>query len=41
MSLRILSIAAPPSGLFLSTVPLAWALRAAGHEVLVVNTGPA
>lgn len=41
MSLRILSIAAPPSGLFLSTVPLVWALRAAGHEVLAVNTGPA
>ncbi|MBT2414374.1 DUF1205 domain-containing protein [Streptomyces sp. ISL-12] len=37
--MRVLSTAAPGAGLFLPTVPLAWALRAAGHEVLVMNTG--
>lgn len=30
-------IGVPGSGLFLSTIPLAWALRTAGHEVLVAN----
>ncbi|WP_344336467.1 nucleotide disphospho-sugar-binding domain-containing protein, partial [Kitasatospora putterlickiae] len=39
--MRVLSVAAPGSGLFLPTVPLAWALRAAGHEVLVANNGKA
>lgn len=39
--MRVLFSAVPGYGLFLSTVPLAWALRAAGHEVLVANTGPA
>ena len=39
--MRVLSTAAPGSGLFLSTIPLAWALRAAGHDVLVANTGAA
>ena len=37
--MRVLATAAPGSGLFLPTVPLAWSLRAAGHEVLMVNTG--
>ena len=39
--MRVLSMAAPGSGLFLPTVPLAWALRTAGHEVLVANNGTA
>ncbi|MEU9040607.1 MULTISPECIES: nucleotide disphospho-sugar-binding domain-containing protein [unclassified Kitasatospora] len=39
--MRVLSMAAPGSGLFLPTVPLAWALRTAGHEVLVANNGQA
>ncbi|MGX1371758.1 UDP:flavonoid glycosyltransferase YjiC (YdhE family) [Streptomyces canus] len=39
--MRVLSMAAPGSGLFLPTVPLAWALRAAGHEVLVANNAQA
>ncbi|MER7580205.1 nucleotide disphospho-sugar-binding domain-containing protein [Kitasatospora sp. NPDC097691] len=39
--MRVLSTAAPGSGLFLPTVPLAWALRSAGHEVLVANNGRA
>lgn len=39
--MRVLSVAAPGSGLFLPTVPLAWALRAAGHEVLVANNAQA
>jgi UDP:flavonoid glycosyltransferase YjiC (YdhE family) len=37
--MRVLCTAVPGSGLFLPTVPLAWALRAAGHEVLVLNNG--
>ncbi|MEV8635088.1 nucleotide disphospho-sugar-binding domain-containing protein [Streptosporangium sp. NPDC051023] len=39
--MKVLSVAAPGSGLFLPTVPLAWALRAAGHDVVVANTGAA
>jgi UDP:flavonoid glycosyltransferase YjiC (YdhE family) len=39
MTVRVLCTAVPGSGLFLSTVPLAWALRAAGHEVLLLNNG--
>jgi UDP:flavonoid glycosyltransferase YjiC (YdhE family) len=38
--MRVLCTAVPGSGLFLPTVPLAWALRAAGHEVLLLNNGP-
>lgn len=38
--MRFLFTALPGSGLFLPTVPLAWALRAAGHEVLLLNNGP-
>ena len=37
--MRVLCTAVPGSGLFLPTVPLAWALRAAGHEVLLLNNG--
>ncbi|MEV6301948.1 nucleotide disphospho-sugar-binding domain-containing protein [Actinoplanes sp. NPDC051861] len=39
--MRVLSMAAPASGMYLPAVPLAWALRAAGHEVLMANNGPA
>ncbi len=39
--MRVLTAAAPGSGLFLPTIPLAWALRSAGHEVMVANTGAA
>src|SRR4051812_7123206 len=39
--MRVLCVAAPGSGLFLPTVPLAWALRAAGHDVFIVNNGAA
>lgn len=39
--MRVLFTATPAPGHFLSTVPLAWALRAAGHEVLAANTGAA
>ncbi len=38
--MRVICTAVPGSGLFLPTVPLAWALRAAGHEVLLLNNGP-
>ena len=37
--MRVLCTAVPGSGLFLPTVPLAWALLAAGHEVLLLNNG--
>lgn len=37
--MRVVCTAVPGSGLFLPTVPLAWALRAAGHEVLLLNNG--
>ncbi|MFI9382240.1 nucleotide disphospho-sugar-binding domain-containing protein [Kutzneria sp. NPDC052558] len=37
--MRVLCTAVPGAGLFLPTVPLAWALRAAGHEVLLLNNG--
>ncbi len=37
--MRVLAMAAPGSGMFLPTIPLAWALRAAGHEVLIANNG--
>lgn len=37
--MKILFTAVPGSGLFLQTVPLAWAARAAGHEVLIANNG--
>ena len=37
--MRVLCTAVPGSGLFLPTVPLAWALKAAGHEVLLLNNG--
>ncbi|GAA0630940.1 salmochelin biosynthesis C-glycosyltransferase IroB [Kutzneria viridogrisea] len=37
--MKLLFTALPGSGLFLPTVPLAWAARAAGHEVLVINNG--
>ena len=37
--MRVLCTAVPGSGLFLPTVPLAWALRAAGHEVRLLNNG--
>lgn len=32
---------APGAALYLPTVPLAWALRTAGHEVVMANNGPA
>lgn len=32
---------APGAGLYLPTVPLAWALRAAGHDVIMANNGAA
>lgn len=38
--MRVICTAVPGSGLFLASVPLAWALRAAGHEVLLLNNGP-
>ncbi|GGM47302.1 glycosyl transferase [Micromonospora sonchi] len=34
-------IGVPGSGLFLPTIPLGWALRTAGHEVVVANNGAA
>ncbi|MGB3442132.1 MAG: nucleotide disphospho-sugar-binding domain-containing protein [Actinophytocola sp.] len=34
-------MATPGSGMFLPTIPLAWALRTAGHEVLLANNGAA
>ncbi|MFC0540118.1 nucleotide disphospho-sugar-binding domain-containing protein [Kutzneria chonburiensis] len=37
--MRVVCTAVPGSGLFLPTVPLAWAFRAAGHEVLLLNNG--
>ena len=37
--MRVLCTAVPGSGLFLPTVPLTWALLAAGHEVLLLNNG--
>ncbi|GAA4861004.1 salmochelin biosynthesis C-glycosyltransferase IroB [Saccharopolyspora rosea] len=37
--MRILFTAAPGYGLMLPIVPLIWAARAAGHEVLVATTG--
>ena len=37
--MRILFTAAPGYGLMLPIVPLVWAARAAGHEVLVATTG--
>jgi UDP:flavonoid glycosyltransferase YjiC (YdhE family) len=37
--MRVICTAVPGSGLFLPTVPLAWALRAAGHEVLLLTNG--
>lgn len=37
--MRVLCTAVPGSGLFLPSVPLSWALRAAGHEVLLLNNG--
>ncbi|WP_199621249.1 nucleotide disphospho-sugar-binding domain-containing protein [Paenibacillus alkalitolerans] len=39
--MKILFTSFPGLGHFLPVVPLAWAARAAGHEVLVVTTGPA
>ncbi|MEU4553826.1 nucleotide disphospho-sugar-binding domain-containing protein [Micromonospora violae] len=39
--MRVLLIGVPGSGLFLPTIPLGWALRTAGHEVLVANNGAA
>jgi UDP:flavonoid glycosyltransferase YjiC (YdhE family) len=39
--MRFICTAVPGPSLFQSTVPLAWALRAAGHEVLLLNNGPA
>lgn len=39
--MRVFFAGAPGSGLYLPTLPLAWAFRAAGHEVLVANTGAA
>lgn len=36
--MRILFPAAPGYGLMLPVVPLAWAARAAGHEVLIATT---
>ncbi len=39
--MRVLVSTSPGLGHFLPLVPLAWALRSAGHEVLVASTGPA
>jgi UDP:flavonoid glycosyltransferase YjiC (YdhE family) len=39
--MKVLFTSFPGLGHFLPVVPLAWALRAAGHEVLVVTTGQA
>ncbi|MCA1559759.1 MAG: DUF1205 domain-containing protein [Acidobacteria bacterium] len=39
--MKILAMSAPGSGMFLPTIPLAWALRAAGHDVLLANNGAA
>ncbi|GAA0647513.1 salmochelin biosynthesis C-glycosyltransferase IroB [Kutzneria viridogrisea] len=39
--MRALFVVTPGIGHLFPTVPLAWALRAAGHEVLYVTTGPA
>lgn len=39
--MRILFAAAPGYGLFLPVVPLVWAARAAGHEVLLATSGDA
>lgn len=39
--MKILFTTFPGLGHFFSIVPLAWAARAAGHEVLIITTGPA
>lgn len=39
--MRILIASSPGLGHFLPLVPLAWAARTAGHDVLVATTGPA
>ncbi|XEC96007.1 nucleotide disphospho-sugar-binding domain-containing protein [Paenibacillus tarimensis] len=39
--MKILFTSFPGLGHFLPVVPLAWAARAAGHEVIVATTGPA
>ncbi|MGH3853378.1 MAG: nucleotide disphospho-sugar-binding domain-containing protein [Pseudonocardiaceae bacterium] len=39
--MKILAMSAPGSGMFLPTIPIAWALRAAGHDVLLANNGAA
>ncbi|WP_274648865.1 glycosyltransferase [Paenibacillus humicola] len=39
--MKILIASFPALGHFLPVVPLAWAARAAGHEVLVVTAGEA
>jgi len=39
--MKVLICASPGLGHFLPMVPLAWAARAGGHEILVVATGPA
>ncbi|WP_157358318.1 hypothetical protein [Amycolatopsis sp. ATCC 39116] len=39
--MRVLCTALPGSGLFLPTVSMAWALRAAGREVLLLNNASA
>ncbi|QYR22259.1 DUF1205 domain-containing protein [Paenibacillus sp. sptzw28] len=39
--MKILFTSFPGLGFFLPIVPFVWAARAAGHEVLVVTTGPA
>lgn len=39
--MNVLFCASPGVGHFLPMVPTAWALRAAGHDVLVATTGPA
>jgi UDP:flavonoid glycosyltransferase YjiC (YdhE family) len=37
---RVLFVSTPGVGHIFPMIPLAWALRAAGHEVLVATTGP-
>lgn len=39
--MRILFVSSPGIGHVFPMVPLAWALRASGHDVLVATTGPA
>lgn len=39
--MRVFLVSTPPLGHLFPMIPLAWALRSAGHDVLVATTGPA